>query len=82
MAASSIPASGAIRTGWRTHLGKDAARRLWGLAEEAKSTTLGLIEKHAIACDWRPGLIEAVHRERLTADEIAYVDTLRDTLRL
>ncbi len=59
------------------HLGMDAARHLWGLAEEAKSTTLGLIEKHAIACDWRPGLIEAVHRERLTADEIAYVDTLR-----
>ncbi len=61
------------------HLGKDAARRLWVLAEEAKAVTLGLIEKHAIACDWRPGLIETVHRERLTAGEIAYVDKLRDT---
>ena len=61
------------------HLGKDAARGLWQLADEAKATTLGLIEKHAIACDWRPGLIESVHRERLVAGEIAYVDKLRDT---
>jgi gamma-glutamylputrescine oxidase len=61
------------------HLGKDTARRLWALAEEAKATTLGLIAKHGIACDWRPGLIETVHRERLTADEIAYVDKLRDS---
>ncbi len=59
------------------HLGADAARRLWTLAEEAKATTLDLIEKHAIACDWRPGLIEAVHRQRLVADEIAYVDKLK-----
>ena len=61
------------------HLGLDAARRLWDLAEEAKATTLGLIEKHGIACDWRPGLIEAVHRERLVAEERAYVDKLRDS---
>ncbi len=59
------------------HLGKQAAHRLWTLAEEAKATTLGLIEKHAIACEWRAGLIEAVHRERLVAGEIAYVDKLR-----
>ena len=62
------------------HLGKDTARRLWTLAEEAKATTLGLIEKHGIACDWRPGLIETVHRERLVADEIAYVDKLSATM--
>ena len=59
------------------HLGKDEARRLWVLAEEAKATTLGLIDKHQIACDWRPGLIETVHKERLVAGEIAYVDKLR-----
>ncbi len=76
---------GQLHTGQRrdqdwleARLGMDAARRLWTLAEEAKSTTLGLIEKHGIACDWRPGLIEAVHRQRLTADEIAYVDRLHD----
>jgi gamma-glutamylputrescine oxidase len=60
------------------HLGLDQARRLWALAEEAKATTLGLIDKHAIACEWRPGLIEAVHKPRLVADEIAYVDKLRE----
>ncbi len=59
------------------HLGKDEARRLWVLAEEAKATTLGLIDKHQITCDWRPGLIETVHKERLVAGEIAYVDKLR-----
>ena len=76
---------GQLHTGQRrdqdwleAHLGKEAARRLWVLAEEAKAVTLGLIETHAIACDWRPGLIEAVHKERFTADEIAYVDKLRD----
>jgi gamma-glutamylputrescine oxidase len=60
------------------HLGKDVARRLWELAEEAKAVTLGLIEKHSIACDWRPGLIETAHRKRLIAGETAYVDKLRD----
>ncbi len=64
---------------WLEHrLGGQAAQRLWGLAEEAKAVTLGLMEKHGIACDWRPGLIETVHRERLVKDEIAYVDKLRD----
>ena len=61
------------------HLGTDTAHRLWTLAEEAKAVTLGLIAKHAIACDWRAGLIEATHKQRLVADEIAYVDKLRDT---
>ncbi len=59
------------------HLGMDTAKRLWTLAEEAKATTLGLIAKHAIACDWRAGLIETVHKQRLTAGEIAYVDKLK-----
>ncbi len=77
---------GQLHTGQRrdqdwleAHLGAEAARRLWVLAEEAKAVTLGLIDTHAIACDWRPGLIESVHKERLVADEIAYVDKLRDT---
>ncbi len=49
------------------HLGAEAARRLWALAEEAKATTLGLIDTHGIACNWRPGLIETVHKPRLVA---------------
>ncbi len=59
------------------HLGADQAKRLWSLGEEAKAVTLGLIEKHGIACDWRPGLIETVHRARLVASETEYVEKLR-----
>ncbi len=60
-----------------TRFGLDDARRLWTLAEEAKALTKDLIARHAIACEWRDGLIEAVHKERLVADEIAYTDKLR-----
>ena len=58
-------------------LGRDEARGLWNLAEEAKALTLGLIARHRIDCDWRAGLIEAVHKARLVDEERAYVDTLR-----
>jgi gamma-glutamylputrescine oxidase len=60
------------------HLGLDDARHLWHLAEDAKALTKGLIARHAIDCDWRPGLIETVHKPRLVAGERAYVDKLRD----
>jgi gamma-glutamylputrescine oxidase len=58
-------------------LGLDDARRLWNLAEEAKTLVRDLIDRHAIACEWRSGLIETAHRSRLLAGEIAYVDKLR-----
>ncbi len=57
--------------------GLEDARRLWTLAEEAKAFTKDLIAKHAIACEWRDGLIETVHKQRLVADEIAYADRLK-----
>ncbi|MCX5518164.1 FAD-binding oxidoreductase [Kaistia defluvii] len=57
-------------------LGKPAALELFGLAEEAKSLVHRLIDKHAIDAEWRPGLIEAVHKERLVAEERHYVDVL------
>ena len=60
------------------HLGLDDAKHLWRLAEDAKALTKGLIAKHAIDCEWRPGLIETVHKQRLVASERAYVDKLRD----
>ncbi len=59
-------------------LGVDEAKALWRLAEEAKALTVGLIARHRIDCDWRAGLIEAVHKGRLVAGERAYVDKLRD----
>jgi gamma-glutamylputrescine oxidase len=57
--------------------GVDDARRLWRLGEEAKALTLGLIARHRIDCDWRLGLIEAVHKPRLVDSEQAYVDKLQ-----
>lgn len=59
------------------HVGLDDARKLWSLAEEAKALVKDLIRRHAIDCDWRDGLIEAVHKPRLVAGERAYVDKLR-----
>ena len=59
------------------HLGLDDAMRLWTLAEEAKALVHDLIAKHTIACEWRPGLIETTHKQRLLAGEIAYVEKLK-----
>jgi gamma-glutamylputrescine oxidase len=44
--------------------GADRARQLYDLAEEAKATVKGLIADHDIPCDWRDGLIHAMHRQR------------------
>ena len=63
-------------------LGRDDARHLWRLAEEAKALVKGLIARHGIACDWRAGLIEIVHKQRLVAHERAYVEKLEARLRL
>jgi gamma-glutamylputrescine oxidase len=38
------------------------AKLLWQLAEEAKATVRQRIERHAIACDLRPGTLTAAHR--------------------
>jgi gamma-glutamylputrescine oxidase len=40
-----------------TAYGKERARLLWQLAEEAKATVRRRIERHAIACDLRPGVL-------------------------
>lgn len=46
-------------------LAPEHARRLWDLAIDAKTLVKGLIERHGIACDLRPGIIHAAHRARL-----------------
>jgi gamma-glutamylputrescine oxidase len=51
-------------------------RALFGLAEEAKRHVRDLIDRHAIACDWRPGLIHALHRRRLIDGERREIDHL------
>ncbi len=56
--------------------GKETARRLWILAEEAKALALDRIERYGIACDWTPGLIHAVHKESWLADEYRNAERL------
>ncbi|MEZ5841561.1 MAG: FAD-binding oxidoreductase [Hyphomicrobiales bacterium] len=50
-------------------LGAANARRLWEVAEDAKLLVKDLINQHRIRCDWRGGLIHAVHKKRLVDDE-------------
>lgn len=38
-------------------LGEGDARLLWDYAEEAKATMRGLIKKHDIQCDYKPGIL-------------------------
>ena len=57
-------------------LGPALARTLWRMAEEAKALVAERIARHRIDCDWRPGNMLAVPRER-DADEM-----LRETAHL
>lgn len=57
-------------------LGKAKARALWDVAEAAKANLKGLIARHAIDCDWRPGLIYAQHKPRNLAADHAYAERL------
>ncbi len=59
-------------------LGQDKARALWDLAEESKSLAKSLIARHGIACDLRPGIVEAMHRPRFEAEAREEVALLND----
>jgi gamma-glutamylputrescine oxidase len=43
-------------------LGAERARLLWELAEEAKALVRELVARHGIACDLKPGVIQAARR--------------------
>ncbi|MFQ8430666.1 NAD(P)/FAD-dependent oxidoreductase [Amaricoccus sp. W119] len=58
------------------NVGRDKARLLWDLAEEAKATVRDLISRHAIDCDYRPGIVHAVHRAGDVATAHAEVEKL------
>ena len=45
-------------------LGEERARLLWSLAEEAKALVRGLVARHGIECDLKPGIAIAAHRPR------------------
>ncbi len=74
---------GQLHTGQRrdqAHLeqayGKEKARKLWELSEEAKSLVLERIDRFRIDCDWMPGLIHAAHKARFVGDEYDYAEKL------
>ncbi len=56
--------------------GVAAARAFWELAEEAGKLVRGLIARHAIACDLRPGIVYAAHKPGYVAAYHAYADKL------
>ena len=58
-------------------VGKDDARKLWRIGEEAKALVVDLVRRHGIDCDLKFGLLHADHKRRFVAHSRAYVDTLR-----
>ena len=74
---------GQLHTGQRrdqdyleTEFGRETARRLWELAEEAKALLHDRAGRYDIDCDWVPGLIAAAHKQRFVAEEWEYAEKL------
>lgn len=74
---------GQVGSGQRLHqdalermLGDAHATRLWHLAEDAKALVARLITDHAIACDYRPGVVEAEWTRAGVKQAHAYRDKL------
>ena len=59
-------------------LGKEDATALWQIAEDAKDLVRTLILRHGIACDFKPGILHADHRQRFVKDSHDYAALLRD----
>src|SRR6056297_3234216 len=59
-------------------VGREDAAKLWELAEEAKSLTKSLIEKHKIDCHLKPGVTHMCFTPKEVAEEHAYADHLAD----
>lgn len=57
-------------------LGYDKAKMLWDIAEEAKHTQQGLIKKHHIPCDYRPGILVGAHKPRTFPGLVAEAESL------
>ncbi|MDX5383359.1 MAG: FAD-binding oxidoreductase [Rhodobacterales bacterium] len=59
-------------------LGRDEARKLWDLGEEAKALVKGLIARHGIDCDLKPGVAWTGFSAREAADLHRYARLLQD----
>ncbi|MBA3520840.1 MAG: FAD-binding oxidoreductase [Rhizobiales bacterium] len=57
--------------------GFERAKRLWDMAEEAKALVRALIERFAIPCELRAGVIEALHKPALIPESAVLVEALR-----
>lgn len=53
------------------------SRRLWDLAEEAKTLVKTRIAQHNIDCDLKPGVLSAAYKPGDTADHHAYAELLQ-----
>ena len=58
-------------------MGRDDARHLWQLAEEAKDLVKSLVAEHGIDCDLKPGVAHACFSASDVAHEHGYVEHLR-----
>ena len=57
--------------------GKDGARALWDIAQDANKLCRDLISEHAIQCDLTDGIIHADHRQRHLKHTREYADKLQ-----
>ncbi|MBX6322324.1 MAG: FAD-binding oxidoreductase, partial [Rhodospirillaceae bacterium] len=78
---------GQINSGWRlgpadlvARFGRDEARRLWRLAEEAKALLRARAARHAIACDLKDSTLYAAVKARHLAHLEADLRTLHEVM--
>jgi gamma-glutamylputrescine oxidase len=57
-------------------MGRDRARALWDMAEEAKALVKALVARHAIDCDLQPGIVYAAHKPAFVGEYHAYAERL------
>ncbi len=59
-------------------VGREDAKLLWGMAQEAKATVRERIARHKIACDLKPGLLTVAFKREENAWFERYVEALRE----
>jgi len=87
--AAQVGSGGSGRNGGQVHVGqrndqawlektvgRDDALALWRMSQHARAHLLGLIDAHAIACDFTPGMIHARHRAGGEAEDAAHIDVM------
>ena len=58
-------------------VGREDARKMWALAEDAKDLVKSLVARHKIDCHLKPGIAHACFSAREVAEEHAYADHLQ-----